>query len=195
MERVDEFTDLMARARSGDPEAIRDFVDRFEREVRAMVRGRLPRRLRSRFDSADFVQAVWKSFFSDLTDRPQAFADADHLRCFLAGVVRNKVHEQYRRLTRTEKYDLAREEHLYIRRGGREVVREVVSADPSPSATLQAADRLEQLTAGCTRREIDVLTMRLSGLTLAEIARREGIDERSVRRILAVFRARLEGQG
>jgi RNA polymerase sigma factor (sigma-70 family) len=193
MDRVDDFTDLMERARSGDPAAIRDFLDRFEQEVRSMVRVRLPRKLRPRFDSADFVQAVWKSFFSDLNEKPCVFADADHLKGFLAGVVRNKVQEQHRRLTRTEKYDMSREEQLYIRRGDREIVREVASSDPTPSENMQAADRLEQLTAGCSQREIDVLTLRRHGLTHVEIAKRIGMDESSVRRILKVFQARLEG--
>ena len=61
MDRESDFTDLMARAGSGDPEAIRDFLDRFEQEVRVMVRARLPRKLRPRFDSGDFVQEVWQA--------------------------------------------------------------------------------------------------------------------------------------
>ena len=194
MDHDDDFTDLMERARSGDPAAVRDFLDRFEQEVRAMVRARLPRKLRTLYESADFVQAVWKSFFSDLNEKPRVFADAGHLRGFLAGVVRNKVHEQHRRLTRTEKYDLSRQEQLYTRRGDREIVRDVASTDPSPSETMQAADRLEQLTAGCSQRDIDVLTLRRHGLTNVEIAERIGMDERSVRRILEAFRSRLEGQ-
>src|SRR5262249_20807959 len=104
MPHDDDFTDLMARAKSGEPAAIRDFLSRFEQEVRMMVRARLPRKLRTQFDSTDFVQAVWQSFFSDLQGNPRDFANIDHLRGFLAGVVRNKVREQHRRLTRTEKY-------------------------------------------------------------------------------------------
>ncbi len=194
VEHDDDFSGLMERARSGDGAAIREFLARFESEVRAMVRGRLPRRIRSRFDSADFVQAVWKSFFADLNDRPCTFADARHLRVYLAGVVRNKVLEQHRRLTRTEKYDITREENLYIRQGDREVVREFASADPTPSEKVQADDRLEQLTSGCSQRDIDVLTLRRHGMTNVEIAARIGLDERSVRRILASFRDRMEGR-
>lgn len=194
MEHADDFKDLMDRARSGDSQAVRDFLWRFEGEVRAMVRGRLPRRMRSRFDSADFVQAVWKSFFADLNNRPCDFNDSQHLRGYLAGVVRNKVNEQQRRLTRTEKYDITREEQLYIRRGDREIVRELPSADPSPSERIQADDRLEQLTSGCSQRDIDVLTLRRHGMTNVEIADRVGLDERSVRRILAGFRTRMEGR-
>src|SRR5581483_2120860 len=108
----DDFTELMRRAQSDDPAAIRDFLGRFEREVQMMVRARLPRKLRTQFDSVDFVQGVWQSFFSDLRAHPREFANTEHLRGFLAGVVRNKVREQHRRLTRTGKYDVAREQSL-----------------------------------------------------------------------------------
>src|SRR5439155_5220993 len=126
----DDFADLMERAKSGDPAAICDVLSRFEPEVRMMVRARLPRKLRTQFDSIDFVQAVWQSFFSDLRRNPRDFANSDHLRGYLAGVVRNKVLEQHRRLTKTAKYNLAREERLYVRRDGRDLVRDLVSPEP-----------------------------------------------------------------
>jgi RNA polymerase sigma-70 factor (ECF subfamily) len=194
MHHDDDFTDLMARAKSGEPAAIRDFLSRFEQEVRMMVRARLPRKLRTQFDSNDFVQAVWKSFFWNLRQNQREFANTDHLRGFLAGVVRNKVREQYRRLTRTEKYDVSREERLYIRRGDREVLRDVVSPDPSPSDAAQAGDRLEQLTAGRSQREVEVLTLRQEGLTFVEIAVQTGMNERSIRRIIASVRSRMEAR-
>ena len=60
-----DISQLISRAKAGDDTAIREFLNRFEPEVRIMVRGRLPRKLRTRFDSMDFVQAVWQSFFTD----------------------------------------------------------------------------------------------------------------------------------
>ena len=65
MPNDDEFNDLLRRAKAGDDAAIRDFLSRFEQEVRTMVRSRLPRKLRTQFDSTDFVQSVWQSFFVD----------------------------------------------------------------------------------------------------------------------------------
>jgi RNA polymerase sigma-70 factor (ECF subfamily) len=188
----DDFSDCLERAKAGDPAAIRRFLSRFEKEVRIMVRARLPRKLRSRFDSVDFVQAVWQSFFSDLNHHELNFDSERHLRKFLAGVVRNKVFEQHRRMTRTEKYDLAREERLYVRRGDRDVPREVISPEPSPSQAAQASDRLEQLKAGCSPLEIDVITLRYQGLTFAEIATQTGVNERTARRIIDSARCRLE---
>ena len=88
----------MARAKAGDPAAIRDFLSRFEQEVRMMVRARLPKKLRTQFDSLDFVQAVWQSFFADPPLDSPDFEKVEHLRGFLAGVVRNKVFEQHRQV-------------------------------------------------------------------------------------------------
>jgi RNA polymerase sigma factor (sigma-70 family) len=194
MNKDDDFNDLMTRAKSGDPAAIRVFLSRFEWEVRMMVRARLPRKLRIRFDSMDFTQAVWQSFFSDLRTKAPDFENIQHLRAFLKGMVWNKVQEQHRRLTQTEKCDLSREERLYIRRGDRDVPRAVVSPEPSPSQTFQAHDRLVQLTAGRGPGEVAVIRLRHQGLTIDEIAARTGLHERTVRRFIEAARARMETQ-
>jgi RNA polymerase sigma factor (sigma-70 family) len=188
----DDLAELLTNAKTGDETAIAQFLTRFEREVRMMVRARLPRKLRSQFDSTDFAQAVWQSFFVDLRDKAREFDNVEHLRGFLSGVVRNKVREQHRRLTRTEKYDLAREERLYVRRGNREILREVVSPEPSPSQAVQATDRLAQLTAGRSPLEIEVIRLRQAGLTYDEIAEATGINERTARRVIDSARARME---
>jgi len=190
----DDFADLMARAKAGDPAAIREFLLRFEPEVRMMVRARLPKRLRTQFDSLDFVQAVWQSFFSDLPNDTPDFVKVEHVHGFLAGVVRNKVYEQDRKLTRTAKYNVSREERLYIRRGDRDVPREVISPDPSPSQAAQASDRLAQLTNGRGPREVKMITLRREGLTYDEIAARMGVNEKTVRRIIESARSRLEAR-
>jgi RNA polymerase sigma-70 factor (ECF subfamily) len=194
MSKDDNFIDLMTRAKSGDPVAIRAFLSQFEWEVQMMVRARLPKKLRIRFDSMDFAQAVWQSFFSDLRNKSPDFENVQHLRAFLKGMVWNKVQEQHRRLTRTEKCDLGREERLYIRRGDRDVPREVVSPEPSPSQTVQADDRLVQLTAGCAPGEVAVIRLRHQGLTIDEIAARTGFHERTVRRFIEAARTRMETQ-
>jgi RNA polymerase sigma factor (sigma-70 family) len=194
MPNDDEFNELLKRARAGDDRAIRDFLSQFEQDVQTMVRSRLPRKLRSQFDSTDFVQSVWESFFLDGRPVSRDFDTVEHFRGFLFGMVRNKVYEQHRRLTKTEKYDMAREEPLYVRRGDREVIREVVSPEPSPSKAVQASERMAQLTAGRSPREVEVLTLRRQGLSFVEIAARTGINERTVRRVVEEVRSLLESQ-
>ncbi|MGC8638700.1 MAG: RNA polymerase sigma factor [Isosphaeraceae bacterium] len=187
-------SELIARAKAGDEAAIREFLTRFEPEVRIIVRGHLPRALRTRFDSLDFVQSVWETFFAQLRERPDNFENVQHLRGFLAGVARNKVYAEHRRQT-AQKHSIAREEPLYIRRGNREVEREVVSPEHTPSKEMQASERLAQLIAGCTPLEVQVITLRHDGMTFEQIASRTGIHERSVRRIIDQARARMEARG
>ena len=190
-----DISDLIARAKAGDETAIREFVSRFEPEVRMMVRGRLPRMLRTQFDSMDFVQAVWQSFFADLRSSSRQFENVHHLRGFLAGVARNKVYEEHRRLTRTKKHALAREQSLYVRRGSREVELALISPEPTPSQAVQASERLAQLVARCSPLEAQVITLRHQEMTFDEIARRTGVSERSVRRIIDEARERMEARG
>ena len=190
-----DISDLIARAKAGDETAIREFVSRFEPEVRMMVRGRLPRMLRTQFDSMDFVQAVWQSFFADLRSSSRQFENVHHLGGFLAGVARNKVYEEHRRLTRTKKHALAREQSLYVRRGSREVELALISPEPTPSQAVQASERLAQLVARCSPLEAQVITLRHQEMTFDEIARRTGVSERSVRRIIDEARERMEARG
>jgi RNA polymerase sigma-70 factor (ECF subfamily) len=190
-----DISDLIARAKAGDETAIREFLSRFEPEVRMMVRGRLPRMLRTQFDSMDFVQAVWQSFFADLRSSSRQFENVHHLRGFLAGVARNKVYEEHRRLTRTKKHALAREQSLYVRRGSREVELALISPEPTPSQAVQASDRLAQLVARCSPLEAQIITLRHQEMTFDEIARRTGVSERSVRRIIDEARERMETRG
>jgi RNA polymerase sigma-70 factor (ECF subfamily) len=186
------FTDLVSRAKAGDDQAINNLLAEFEADVRLAVRRQLPRLLRSQFDSMDFVQLVWTSVFAGDAVDPTRFENRQHLRAYLTGIAWNKVHEEYRRRTRTLKYDMGREEPLYVRRGDHDEPREVPSGDPTPSQNLQEIDRLEQITAGCSDREAEAIRLRGQGLTFEEIADRVGLNERTVRRLIEETRRRME---
>jgi len=190
-----DFADLIESARGGDEAAVAAVLGRFEPEIRTMVRVRLPRALRNQFDSMDIVQAVWTSVFTGKGSDIGKFTDAGQFRGFLAGVARNKVYEEHRRRTRTKKYDLGREERLYVRKGERDIPREVTAADPSPSEELQAGDRFGQLIRGRTPEEVRVIDLRRQGLTFGEIADRVGTSERSVRRVIDAIWERMEARG
>lgn len=185
------FLALIERARKGDGEATTALLGAFENEVRVMVRARLPKTLRSRFDTMDFVQAVWQSVFAKNVRGPE-FANTGHFRGYLAGVARNKVFEEYRRSTTTQKINLRREEPLYIRRNGHDEPRELPSNDPSPSQIAQAGECLDRLLDGSSE-DVAVVEMRRAGLTLDEIAKKTGVSERSVRRVIEAARRRVQG--
>jgi RNA polymerase sigma factor (sigma-70 family) len=189
-----DLADLIARARAGDEVAASDLLRRFEGEVRMVVRGKLPRALRSQFDSMDFVQAVWTSVLTKDGPDLAPYDNPRRLMAYLAGVARNKVFEEHRRRTQTYKYDLKREQPLYVRRGDRDVPREVPAHDPSPSQDAQAQDRLAQLLKGRSSFERQVVDLRRDGLTYEEIAQRLDVHESAVRRVVDGIRQRLEAR-
>lgn len=185
---------LISKAKGGDNRAFADLVRRFEPEVRMIVRGRLPRSLQAQFDSMDFVQSLWKSVLrKDGADMP-CFENSRHFMGYLAGVARNKVYEQYRKRTHTRKYDIKREEPLYVRKGNRDVPRDLPGHDSSPSQEAQAEDRLAQLLEGRSPLEEQVVQLRRQGFTYEEIADRLGLHESAIRRMIDVIRKRLEAR-
>src|SRR3954464_3304911 len=88
---------FLARIRAGDESAARELLARYEAQVRLVVRRQLPRLLRSRVDSMDFLQSVWGSFFRRMRSGPDEFEDPRYLVAFLARAARNKVIDEYRR--------------------------------------------------------------------------------------------------
>lgn len=176
-----DLSDLLARAQAGDEDAVRA-LQGLEHEIRLMVRVRLPQELRSQFDSMDFVQDVWQSFLRIFQEDPGRFRGVHNLRHFLAGVARNKVYEEHRRRTKTRKYDLGRQEPLYVRRGTREFPIDVPSQAPSPAQRAQAQDELAHLLLDRDPRAVQLLELRQEGLTFEAIAQRVGMHERTVRR-------------
>ncbi len=186
--------DQIARARAGDEAAARELLDRFGEEILYVARGRLRRALRSQVDSTDIVQSIWKSLFAKDAPPLQKFENSRHFVGYLAGMARNKVNEEHRRRAQTRKYDMGREEPLYVRRGDQEFVREVRGPGPTPSQHAQANDRLAQILHGRSALERDVVELRRDGLTYDEIATRLAVHEATVRRIVEAIRLRLEAR-
>ena len=189
-----DLAEKLAKAKAGDDAAIQELLKIFESSIRDQARHRLPRALRKELDSMDIVQSIWTDAVKKDGLDLQRFETAKHFLGYLSGAVRNKVFEKHRERS-TRKFDLAREEPIYVRKGDRDVVREMIAKDPSPSKEMQAEDRLEQMLAGRSPRERDIITLRRDGLTVDEIAVRLGIPEWTVRRVVDGARERMEARG
>src|SRR5271170_5545939 len=103
-----EFACLMQRVSAGSQDAARELVERYGAHILRIVRRNLNRRLRAKFDSADFVQAVWASFIALPLDRYN-FEQSEALVGFLFHLARNKVVEAVRQRLQTQKYNINRE--------------------------------------------------------------------------------------
>ncbi len=134
LQEENDLPEFLRRIQSGDESAARELLQRYEPEVRLVVRRQLPRLLRSRFDSLDFLQSVWGSFFRRMRDAPTDFEDSRHLVAFLARAAKNKVIDEYRRAA-SLKQDMHREEPLWV--DGRRP-KEVPDPIDSPSEVAQA---------------------------------------------------------
>lgn len=111
MVRDDEFTDLIDRVQSGCQQSVGVLLNRYGPYILMEVRRRLNRRLRSKFDSLDFVQDVWTSFFADAPTK-YAFQDPADLIALLTKMARNKVSQTVRVRLKRQKYNVNRERPL-----------------------------------------------------------------------------------
>src|ERR1051326_5719513 len=95
-ERQTSFAALMDRVRAGSQDAAWEIIERFGKQIKQVVRRRLNGLLRSQFDSTDFVQVVWLSFFRH-PDMMRTFSSPSELASFLEVMARNKVTDETRR--------------------------------------------------------------------------------------------------
>ena len=183
-----ELTEFLRRIQAGDEGAARELLSRFEAEVRLVVRRQLPRLLRSRFDSLDFLQSVWGSFFRRMRTAPTEFEDSRHLVAFLARAAKNKVIDEYRRAA-SRKQNMHREEPLW---GDGVRPRDVPDPTDSPSEVAQAHEVLGRLRELMPTDRRAILEMKAEGLSSKDIGERLGISERTVQRVLEDLRRRME---
>jgi RNA polymerase sigma factor (sigma-70 family) len=179
---------FLARIQAGDEAAARELLTRYEAEVRLVVRRQLPRLLRSRFDSLDFLQSVWGSFFRRVRSGPAKFEDSRHLVAFLARAAKNKVIDEYRRAA-SRKQDMHREEPLWAD-GTRP--KEVAADIDTPSELAQANEVFVRLRELLPAERRTILELKAEGLSSQDIGERLGISERTVQRVLEDLRRRVE---
>lgn len=177
----ENFARLIAEVRAGSEDAARELVEFYSPHILGVVRRTLSRELRKKFDSADFVQAVWKSLFSERAEL-QDFESPHALVAYLAGMARNKVAEEFRRRLQTAKYDVRKEVSLDDSRMNH--ADRVVSREPTPSQMAVAREKLEKLTEGLSDLHREIVRMRLEGSTYQSIAIALDVNERTVRRLL-----------
>ncbi len=178
---MSEFEQLLGRVRRNEPGAFAELVERYLPLVRAVVRRRLSDRLRTRFDSQDFTQDVWASFFQVSLSRLDLPTEAD-LVAYLAKMAEVKVAEEGREQL-TKKRDIRRERSLANSP-------EPVGGGHTPSQEVMARDRWEELTAGLSETERQMVTMIRDGSSYEAVAGRFDLTIKTVRRLVERLRLR-----
>lgn len=179
-EDQEDFTALMRGIREGSEEAAQQLVERYGPHILRVVRKRLHPKMRSKFDSLDFQQDVWASFFAEQSqktfDRPEALA------AFLAAMARNKVLMAVRQRRQIQKYNVDREHSLDGSAACE--ARDVAGPDPTPSQLAVAQEKWDQLLKGHPPRYQRILNLLRQGYTQVQIAQELGVSDRMVRRVI-----------
>ncbi len=134
--------------------------------------------MRRKFDSIDFVQMAWKSFFCsreqiEQFDSPQRFVK------YLIGIACHKVLAETRHRLGTVKRGAQREVPL-----GR-AWQEAVGREPSPVDVAIARERWENLLQDQPAHYRNIIKLRLAGHSFIDIGKRLEIDPQTARRFLS----------
>ena len=176
-----DFQTLMQQVKAGSSEAEAELLETFGPHLIRVVRRHLDRKLRAKFDSVDFVQAVWGSFFANY-HRLGTFDQPEQLVAFLATLARNKVVEEFRRRLQSQKYNIKRESPLP---GGADGDADLLPGHcPTPSQVAVAREQWDQLLADQPVHYQRIIQLRYQGATYREIAEQLEITERTARRVI-----------
>ena len=177
----DDFRDLIRRVSEGSEDAAWELVQRYGETVRRAVRRKLNKKLRPKFDSMDFVQLVWSSFFR-ARHRLERFDRPGELAAFLVTMARNKVGMELRRRLLTEKYNVNREHSLYesdIRNRA-----DYAGRQPVPVEVVIAREQWDRMLRDLPEHYREIIRLRLQGRTYRDIADSLQLAESTVRRFL-----------
>jgi RNA polymerase sigma factor (sigma-70 family) len=178
-ERQESFGELLAQVRAGDDDAACRLVETYGPHVIRAVRRTLGREIRGKFDSDDFVQAVWASFFGNI-DQFDGVSKPPHLIGLLTAMARNKVVDEMRRRLDTQKYSVQKEQPLWELHDSKTLK----SREPSPSQMAIVRERWVRLLQNQPERHRQVVRLRLMGKTQRSIAQHLGLSEKTVQRVL-----------
>jgi RNA polymerase sigma factor (sigma-70 family) len=191
----EEFDRLMERVRAGSEEAVRELYELYGPVVEIVVRRRLPDRLRRCYDTADFTQQVWASFFH-VTGEPRLFPTPEALVAFLSRMACNKVIETSRERLGTQKHDMSREVSLSEphTETGKPLGDLLAAPVATPSQHVMADERWQKLLASMPPGHRRVLELLRAGHSQIEIASIAGIDRRIIHRLVKVLERYFQGR-
>jgi RNA polymerase sigma-70 factor (ECF subfamily) len=175
---ADEFQALLAQVRDGSQDAAWTLIELYGPHLQRVVRRKLNNDMRSKFDSIDFVQAVWLSFFRDRSQILD-FRTPEQLVGFLAQVARNKVVDETRRRVFSQKHGVRKERPLDER-----VSEQATSQAGTPSQFAIAREAWEKLLAEQPTHYQSIIQLKYLGHTNREIAVKLDLHEKTIGRVL-----------
>jgi RNA polymerase sigma factor (sigma-70 family) len=182
-----EFEQMSRGILDGNQEVIEQAVKRYRRHLLRVARYFLNRtpRLRSLFDSDDFVQEVWASLSAKLNQANELVQDED-LVAFLAQLARNKVVDAQRKHLDAGNRDLRRKHSLDDLTP--KEAQNLIDGAPAPLAVAAAREEWARLLREQPVHYRRMLLLLVKGHTQQEVAEQLGVTDRTVRYVLELVK-------
>ncbi len=175
------FPVLLNLALDGDKEAAAFLHEQFASHLKRVIRRRLADPMRRFFDSHDFLQDAWKSFYA-APDVPRTFTRPEQLVRFLESIANHKVTDAFRRQLQTAKNNANRQ--VGLEDGKTDHSAEPIARAPSPSQLFAEQDLWNRLIAGQSAQNRHILELLRQGYTQQQAADSADVNERTVRRLV-----------
>jgi RNA polymerase sigma-70 factor (ECF subfamily) len=193
MPQSDSFHDLIARVRSGDPEAETSLFQQYAGRLIALARTHLDSVIRQKVDPEEVVQSAFGSFFPRLAGGQFELENWQGLWSLLVKITLRKCGKRIRHFHRAAR-DVRREVHVSAGSSEDQAVWETLSSDPTPSEAAVLAEMVEHMMRGLEGRDRQILELRLQGHKVLEISAQVSRTEHSVEAVLRRVRKRLQRQ-
>ncbi len=181
------FAELIESLEHKHERAVQELVKRYGRHILRVVRRHLGQKMRIRFDSEDFVQAVWATLLVKST----AFRDIENeaqLVALLTQIAFHKVIDERRAHTQVQRRNLNREVSLPAEGSHNP---QAPMTETTASQYLMADEELERLQTEIPPDLQWMIDCRLRGMTFDAIAEQGGLHERTVRRVFAKLKRKI----
>jgi RNA polymerase sigma factor (sigma-70 family) len=189
-DRENEFGAVLERLRQHQPDAIEELINGYGDTILKVIRSKMPRRLRTLYDSDDFVQVVWTEFLTKSV-LEQTFETPEQLMGYIIGLARNQVLCVARQRLDRQKYDMHRDQSLEGL--APDEADRLAEGGPSPEQRAIAREEWARLLRGQPEHARQILVLLGAGHTYAEVARLMGISEKTVQRVVCFARMRADG--
>lgn len=164
MDPIEQFRDLVAKAKNADEEAAAALYERFSQHVRRIARIKLSNSaIRQRVDEEDVCQSVFGVFFRGLRDGRFRVESIEDLQRLLADIARKRVLKVVERHT-TGKRDVANQAEMG------DAALDPMSEESTASVKASRNELVDRFLRDLTDEERYVLDQRCSGRSWDELA-------------------------
>ncbi len=186
-----DFTELLAKARDGDADALNLLARTYERDLRIAARVHLGPALRPYLDSIDLVQSVHRSLIRGLRGDKFDLDNSASLIALALTMVRRKVARQWRRHRRQMRLD----SQINAMESANDVLATLTGRSDEPSRAAAIRDAAARVCRDLDDADRQLLELRLQGWNTAEIAQKTGHTPEALRIRLFRLRKRLAQEG